>query len=364
MTSAIERDGELAEPVEAVEAVDPVEALVALGVPRDAAVTAVEQDRVPFALVEQVVEAGRRYTAAEVAELSGVPLEILRLRDRALGLPIRDDYRSVELEEARLLGALLNVIPAERLLQGLRGDGQAFERLAISHLQMMQDEFLRPVREAGGDDVAVALALAEAARTLLPIAGPLVGTAYRRVLEHQLLSELVAATARGTDDQVELAVGFADVVGYTSLSARIDPAGLDEVVEAFETRCYTVAGASDRVSLVKFLGDAAMFVAVSPVDLGHALLDLVEPPEPDGPLAASPMRAGMAAGPVLVRSGDYFGGPVNLAARLTDRARGGRVLVDEDLEPQLTEDFHLRRAGWMLLRGVGRRAPLSLLRPT
>jgi adenylate cyclase len=343
--------------------VDPVEALVALGVPRDAAARAVERDRVPFALVEQVLEVGRRLSAAEVAERTGVPLEVLRQRDRALGLPPRDDYRAVELEEAQLLAALFEVIPPERVLRGLRADAHALERLAISHLQMMQEEFLRPVRDAGGDDIAVALALAEAARSLLPIAGPLVGAAYRRVLEHQLLSELVAATARSTHDQVQLAVGFADVVGYTSLSARIDPAGLDEVVEAFETRCYTVAGHRDRVNLVKFLGDAAMFVAVDAVDLGHALLDLVEPPDADGPLAGAPMRAGMSAGLVLVRGGDYYGGPVNLAARLTDRARAGRVLVDEDLEPRLADRFNLRHAGWMLLRGVGRRSPLSLLRP-
>jgi adenylate cyclase len=41
----------------------------------------------------------------------------------------------------------------------------------------------------------------------------------------------------------------------------------------------------------------------------------------------SPARAGVAAGPVIQRDGDYFGRTVNLASRLVDLARPGQVVV-------------------------------------
>jgi adenylate cyclase len=38
---------------------------------------------------------------------------------------------------------------------------------------------------------------------------------------------------------------------------------------------------------------------------------------------------GVAAGPVVVQGGDYFGRTVNLAARIAAHAGAGRVLVSE-----------------------------------
>jgi len=54
------------------------------------------------------------------------------------------------------------------------------------------------------------------------------------------------------------------------------------------------------------------------------------------------VRAGIALGPVLVRLGDVFGQPVNLASRLTDEARPGTVLVDDLAAAALATDPELR----------------------
>jgi len=40
-----------------------------------------------------------------------------------------------------------------------------------------------------------------------------------------------------------------------------------------------------------------------------------------------PAHVGVAAGPVVIQGGDYFGRTVNLAARLAGRADPGQVLV-------------------------------------
>jgi adenylate cyclase len=40
-----------------------------------------------------------------------------------------------------------------------------------------------------------------------------------------------------------------------------------------------------------------------------------------------PAHVGVAAGPVVIQGGDYFGRTVNLAARIAGRAGAGQVLV-------------------------------------
>ena len=46
------------------------------------------------------------------------------------------------------------------------------------------------------------------------------------------------------------------------------------------------------------------------------------------------LRAGLAFGPTLSQSGDYYGRAVNLASRITGVARPGSVLVDEATKDQ------------------------------
>jgi adenylate cyclase len=342
--------------------VDHVAALRALGVPEELADRAVADDRVALSLVQQVVDEPRPYSLEDLHEHSGVPVWVLRERYRALGFPEAMRYGATELDEAETLAELLQVIGPDALVRVLRIDGQALTRIAFAHLDLVIDEIVEPVRRVGGDDIAVALALLEAHQTLTPLAGDMIRQSYQRILSQLLSSDLVAEATRTGGDEADLAVGFADVVGYTSLSARVDPAGLEEVIEAFETRCYTVAGTLDGVQLVKFLGDAVMLVATSPVLLATALLAIVNRPDADGPLAGSPIRAGLAAGPVIHRGGDYFGPTVNLAARLTDRARAGRLLAAADLEGELG-DLEIRRAPTMHLRGIGRHKPLNVRLP-
>lgn len=342
-----------------------VAALVSLGLSEDEARAAVDENRIALAVAEKALAGERTLSGAEVAERSGVPLEVIQAWEAALGVPPQERYRESDVDDAKLLGQLIRQLPnasLDALLRPVRADGQALQRMAMAHLELIHRTYVQPMREHGGDEVAVALVLAEAARALMPTAAPLVGTAYRRILEHLLSSEIVAQATLGGGDSTDLAVAFVDVVGYTSLSARIDPQGLDEVIEAFETRCYTVAGLNERIQLVKFLGDAAMFVSVDPVTLAGAMLDLVDYADHDSPLAGSPMAAGMAFGNTLLRQGDYFGPPVNHAARLTDRARAGTLLAAPDLDDVLSPHYELRHLPPIHLRGLGHQRPLAVRR--
>lgn len=337
-----------------------VAALVALGLDERDAVMVVAEGRVPLALVERLEGTQPTLSAAEVSAATGVPETLLADMQLALGLPADRGYTEEDCEDLQRVAGLVKALPQEALLRTLRTDAQALRRVALNNLELVRQEVLLPMRQEGVDDVRIAVALAEVARVLLPLSPHSVAASYRRILTHLLSTELATVAVRGSDNAIELAVGFVDVVGYTSLSASVDPTGLAEVLEAFEGRCYEAASTDERLRLVKFLGDAAMFVCTDAVVLAEALLDLVAEAAADSPLAEAPMRAGMASGQVLGRGGDYFGPPVNLAARLTDRARAGSLLADQELRAVLTDHFDFHRTSSMSLHGIGRRKPLRV----
>jgi adenylate cyclase len=337
-----------------------VDALVALGVDESVARVAIAEGRVPLVLVQEVIGEPRDLTLEDLAEESGLEAEAIRRVFLALGMPLPDRFGDGDLEEARQLAELTEVMSIDTLVRLARVRGMAVSRIAMSDLNAMREQMLTPMREGGADDLTIAVALAEAAKALLPVSSDLLVHAYRRALFHAMSTEVVTAATREAGQEIDLVVGFVDLVGYTALSARIDPSGLDEVLDAFERRVLEVVGGAEDVTIVKFLGDAAMFVATDPVPLAAALVELVEPVEE---LEDSPMRAGMAAGPTLVREGDYYGAGVNMAARLTDRARPWSLLADDDLTEALEDRFETRRIRPLRIRGVGMRRPSVVRRP-
>lgn len=336
-----------------------VDALVALGVDEGEAADAVEEQRVPLVLVRQLLGGPRPYTLDEVAERGGLDPGALRRVFRALGLSVRDRYGENEVQEAEQLAGLLETFPLEVLVRLARVRGMAVNRIAMSDLAAVRDGIIAPLRRTDADDLTVAVALAETAKEMLPVSSDLLVNAHRRALLHLLSSEIVRAGAVEGARETELAVGFVDLVGYTALSARVDPMGLDEILDAFEERVVDVASAAAGVDLVKFLGDAAMLVSPEPPTLARILLDMVERTDQ---LAEAPLRAGMARGTTLVREGDYYGPAVNMAARLTDQARPWTVLADDDLVDGLEEHFDVARTGPLRIRGVGTRRPVRVLR--
>jgi adenylate cyclase len=77
---------------------------------------------------------------------------------------------------------------------------------------------------------------------------------------------------------------------------------------------------------VKWLGDGVMVHFREPAGAVLAALQMVA----QFPAAGlPPAHVGVAAGPVVVQGGDYFGRTVNLAARIAARAGAGQVLVSQ-----------------------------------
>jgi adenylate cyclase len=199
----------------------------------------------------------------------------------------------------------------------------------------------------------------ERATELVPVVEDLIGYVWRR----HLAAVAGRVLAAGSEDlaATSMTVGFADLVGFTSLTREIDESGLAALVESFESHASDViAEAGGRV--VKTVGDEVMFVADKPgagADIGVRLSE-----EVGGKADLPELRVGLACGPVVSRMGDVYGEPANVAARLTSLARPGSVLVDRHLADALADDdrWRLRRVAPRPVRGYSMLAPYRLRR--
>jgi adenylate cyclase len=193
---------------------------------------------------------------------------------------------------------------------------------------MLADVLTRRADADAGDDADRRAAIAEdavaTARTLLPLLREVQDYVWRRHLAANA-DRIFAATGPG--DRRELAVGFADLVGYTSRSRGMGGQELGAMVEDFEsTAAEVIARHHGRV--VKTVGDGVLYTAASAVDAVEIGLELPAAWEAED---RPPLRVGAAYGTVLTRLGDVYSPVVNLASRLTSLARPGTVLVDRDL---------------------------------
>ncbi len=135
--------------------------------------------------------------------------------------------------------------------------------------------------------------------------------------------------AETMDALVRRSFGFIDLCGFTSLT---DEKGVGEAVAALSTfRAVVRERAGWRgVRVAKWLGDGAMLVSTEPRPLLDAVVRMELALDARG--CALPLRAGLAAGRVILFEGDdYIGRSVNLAARLCDEAEPHQLLCTASL---------------------------------
>ena len=280
-----------------------------------------------------LLDGPRKYTRLQVAELAGLPPERTRRLWRALGFSdTADDDPAFTDADVAALGALSSLIDSgfvdEQTEASIaRAMGQALSRLADWQTDMLAD-VLTVTDEEGNRRPGRPEDAVEAARALLPLLRQMQDYVWRRHLAANA-DRLLATTVGG--DRRQLAVGFVDLVGYTSRSRGMGGRELGAMVEDFEsTATEVIARHSGRV--VKTVGDGVLFTAHSAVDAMEIALDL---PDEWAAEDRPPLRTGAAYGPVLTRLGDIYSPVVNLASRLTSIARPGTVLVDRELATEL-----------------------------
>jgi adenylate cyclase len=322
---------------------------------------AIEEERLAILPAERVLADDQRYTIDEVARRAGLEADLLRAQRRAAGLPVPEPdekaFSKRDLRAARRLKDGLEAgLPPETMLEGARLFGRAAAQAAAAARTLAGEALIQP-RDTERD---LGLRLAEAARTLHPLTVATIEYLYSSHLREIVRSDVIAAAdlASGTIAGTrEVAVCFADLVGFTRLGQELASVDLGAVADRLRLLAHDVA--RPPVALVKTIGDAAMFVSPEPKPLLEAALSLLDAAEAQGN-GFPQMRAGVAVGEAMNRWGDWYGAPVNLASRVTSVARPSSVLTTEAVRDAAVDGFAWRSAGTHKLKGM--REEVSLYR--
>jgi class 3 adenylate cyclase len=309
------------------------------GLPMDAIAAAIRAGRLSFAFLEGApyqrwaVPSAR--TFRQVAEEAGIPLDLLRRVLEAMGFtwtsadePIRED----ELEVVPLVQLAFSsgLLDAAWIARVGRAYAEGLRLAATVENEAYRARFEEPVLQAGlGQRRAMELA-SELAGQFLPLVDRAIMGIFRRQqelvwTEHQILNIEAALEETGAVARPGRvpAMCFLDLSGYTRLT---EERGDQAAAELAGTLAVLVERSSrpHGGTPVKWLGDGVMLHFREPAGAVEASLALVgQVPEAGLP----PAHVGVAAGPVVVQGGDYFGRTVNLASRVAARAQAGQVLV-------------------------------------
>jgi len=293
-------------------------------------------------------------TPLDVAREAGLDLDEARRLWRALGFPpVPDDERVFTRSDVEILRAVRAVVEVQiahrdDLVQLTRVIGQALARVADAQVSATAERL-----ERGREDGSATEVIPEDVTARIASLAPSLEHFLAYVWRRHLLAALRRRSAQPSARDASLAVGFADLVGFTALSQALEPRELAEAVDRFEAIAYEhIPEHGGRV--VKTIGDEVMFAAESPADAAEIALALADAYHRDASLPG--VRVGLAHGPTLAWEGDLFGPTVNLASRLVNLARPNTVLVADELGHALQGDarFALKHLRAVSLQGIGR----------
>jgi adenylate cyclase len=287
-----------------------------------------------FAAIRSLRIDEERWTLAEIAARVGIDTELASTVWRAAGFseprPFERRFGPSDLAVFELMRDLTALVGPEHALQLLRTAGEATARVAEAEIAMLRSNVEAPL-QAEGQYVDIARAYASAARDLFPRIMAVLEVFHRRQIEliGRRYSDVGAPTS--SVNVVELAVGFADIAGYTGLSHQLDASELAAMLARFEATTGDVIAAAGA-NVAKRIGDAVMFVTNAPGIACALALELIEACTRE---RLPKLRVGLAVGEVIVRQGDFYGPIVNLAARLVASAEPGTALTDVALHDRL-----------------------------
>ena len=306
------------------------------GVPPEDIESAADRGTLELLAVERLLlpDPGR-YTLDEASDDIGFDRERLQHFWRALGFPDPKPgekvFTDTDIENFRTVKHLLDsgVVEPNQALQMTRVIGSSLSRIATAQVDAIEDQVLK----GGPDDEDEFAVRAGLVFDLLP---SVMDYVWRRHLQADARKRLSREPAEGG---AGLAVGFADLVGFTALSQQVPDDELARVVDRFEAIAYdTVFSHAGRV--VKMIGDEVMFTTTETreaVEIGLALAETFKEDE-----ALSDVRVGVSCGSVLEREGDLYGPVVNLASRIVGIAYPGSVVVSPEVHEALDEDETLQ----------------------
>jgi adenylate cyclase len=254
---------------------------------------------------DRLIQPGRdRLTLGEVAARAEVSSELAARVRRACGFPDPGSDAAAseaDVETLRFFAVVCALLGEKVALHLARVVSSHLARIAeatISAVGMYRDA---PLIAAGASELEAARAAAANA-ALLPQVSQVMDTLLRQHVEAANNRRFELAFPAPGTDTVDLAVGFADLVGYTAIAEQVPIAELATAMAAFEGLAFDLITAEGG-RLVKLIGDEVMFVAADAGAGCAILLRLLDALAADELLPQ--LRGGLAVGEVLARDGDY-----------------------------------------------------------
>jgi class 3 adenylate cyclase len=341
------------------------------GLPMEAIAAAVRAGRLSFAFLE--AEPFRRWamrstrTYRQVSEETGVPLELLAGTLESMGFarmgpdePMRED--ELEVVPFVQLGHATGVFDLAWLARLGRAHVEGLRLINTAWGEAYQARFEGPVLASGGNQQTAMERAAQLSVDFLPLVDPALLAIHHRQQEllwteglvERIENELEAAGVLGRPGRVP-AMSFLDLAGYTRLTEEQGDTAAAALAESLAVLVNRSAREHGGVP-VKWLGDGVMVHYPEPAGAVRSALELVaQLPQAGLP----PAHVGIAAGPVVVQGGDYFGRTVNLAARIAAQAAAGQVLVSQSVaDSAAPEGLSFVELGELWLKGFAHPLPL------
>jgi len=334
-----------------------LEHLAARGATIEEMVAADAEGRLPFVLGDRLISPGRpTMTVREAAARVGVSPDLVRWCHRAVGLSApgggEPAFAEADLVTLELLAASTAEFGEEATTELARVIGASLGRIAEAGFAASL------VHVPGGylgtaESIVAAADATERLGTIVRAIGPLFDVLFRRHVEATVRRWVFDGSA--DPDAPVLAVGFADLVGFSTISQQMDRPMLSRAIAALEDLANeVVTGHGGRI--VKFIGDEVMYLTPDAPTACRIALRLFAAEHELLPM----LRASVALGPVLQRGGDAFGPVVNVAARLVEQARAGELLVTADTARELDPvEFSVAPLAPMTLKGFAEPVPTA-----
>ena len=324
--------------------------------------------RLAFGYAEDLFQVPEgRYSREEVAERTGLEPELIERLMTLLGTPLgmegrlnEDDMKAMR----HCADVLASGFPLVAFLQLVRVYAQSIRRVADAEVRLFHLYVHEPLMQEEVPPLEIAEEMGGLAADLLPVTAPLMEYMHNRYLRFYIEQDVVghmesdvAASGRGLA-RVSMAFCFVDLTGFTRYT---EEEGDEEALDLIERFIDTVeATLPAEATVVKTIGDEVMIVSPEPATLTEWAVGFLyffqERPQP---------RVGLHYGAAVFRDGDYFGGDVNLAHRIVNRALGGEVLVTEQVVEAISDSEHLSfdPIGEVVLKGFPEPISLYIARP-
>jgi adenylate cyclase len=319
--------------------------------------------RLAFGAAEDLLQVPEgRYSREEVAKRTGLEPELIERLMTLLGTPLGMEGRLNE-EDLKAMRHCADVLasgfPLVAFLQLVRIYAQSIRKVADAEVRLFHLYVHEPLMRDEVPPLEIAEEMSGLAADLLPVTAPLMEYMHNRYLRFYVEQDVVGhmesdvTGGGGGLARVSMAFCFVDLTGFTRYT---EEEGDEEALDLIERFIDTVeATLPAEATIVKTIGDEVMIVSPEPATLTEWAVGFLyffqERPQP---------RVGLHYGAAVFRDGDYFGGDVNLAHRIVNRALGGEVLVTERVVEAIPDSEHLRfdPIGEVVLKGFPE--PISL----